>query len=59
MSKLPKYRCPYCDRLLYKGHIIEIAIKCPRCKHIIYYEILEMKQAIDEYRVRNSKRIEG
>lgn len=53
MAELPENRCPYCNRLLYYGYVAEISIKCPRCKHIIHYEILDLKQAIDEHRRSN------
>ena len=28
---LPEVRCPQCNRLLFKGRVIEVEIKCPKC----------------------------
>lgn len=28
-------RCPGCNKLLFKGSVIAVQIKCPRCKRII------------------------
>jgi phage FluMu protein Com len=53
---LPVHRCPYCNKFLYRGDIIEIEIKCPRCKHIIHWEYLDLKQAVNDYRKRHSLR---
>ncbi len=43
---LPEQRCYNCGKLLYYGYVMKISIKCPRCKTVIYHEILDMKQAI-------------
>jgi len=32
---LPEVRCPNCNRLLFKGRIIQIEVKCPKC-HFCY-----------------------
>ena len=29
------YRCPCCNRLLVRGQLIEISLKCPKCKRIV------------------------
>jgi len=50
-------RCPYCNKLLYKGEIIEVEIKCPRCKKLVYFRLLEIKEKIIEYRDRTQKQI--
>ena len=31
---LKEYRCPVCRRLLFKGKIIEIETRCPKCKKL-------------------------
>lgn len=49
---MKEHRCPYCNKLLYRGDVIEIQIKCSRCKHVIHYEVLELKKAINEHRDR-------
>ena len=28
---LPEVRCPQCNRLLFKGRVIQVEIKCPKC----------------------------
>ena len=55
MKQLRDKRCPYCNRLLYKGEVLRLQIKCPRCKGIVYHEVLDLKAAIDEHRNRNQK----
>ncbi len=32
-----EYRCPHCNKLLFKGRICEIEAKCPRCKKILFF----------------------
>ncbi|WP_156952631.1 Com family DNA-binding transcriptional regulator [Maridesulfovibrio frigidus] len=29
------HRCPVCGRLLMKGQLIEVQVKCPKCKKIV------------------------
>jgi phage FluMu protein Com len=52
MKHLPEQRCPTCNKLLYRGYPMRIQIKCARCKSIVFHEILEMKQDINEHRNR-------
>lgn len=59
-DELPEVRCPHCikmgfdsRKLLYKGEVMRIQIKCPRCKSYIYYEILDLQQAIKKHVNRN------
>ena len=49
-EQLPERRCPYCNKLLYKGEVLRIEIKCPRCKHIVYYRILGLQTRIKQAR---------
>nr|WP_143122650.1 Com family DNA-binding transcriptional regulator [Sporomusa acidovorans] len=37
-SETIAFRCPKCNRLLFKGCIKYVEIKCPRCGHIQYVE---------------------
>ncbi len=30
-----EHRCPVCRRLLMKGRLIEVQVKCPKCKKIV------------------------
>ncbi|NDV28035.1 Com family DNA-binding transcriptional regulator [Desulfovibrio sp. JC010] len=32
---MSEHRCPVCRRLLLKGKIIEVQVKCPKCKKIV------------------------
>lgn len=47
---LTDHRCPNCNRLLYRGDILRIQIKCPRCKQVVYHEILDLKEALNVHR---------
>lgn len=29
------YRCPCCNRLLARGKLIDLSLKCPKCKRIV------------------------
>ncbi|MBI9112815.1 Com family DNA-binding transcriptional regulator [Maridesulfovibrio ferrireducens] len=29
------HRCPVCGRLLMKGKVIEVQVKCPKCKKLV------------------------
>lgn len=31
---MKEYRCLTCNKLLFKGRLIVIEIKCPRCKYL-------------------------
>ena len=33
-QKLREIRCRKCNRLLMKGHVLQIEIKCPKCGYI-------------------------
>jgi len=54
--KLTDHRCPHCNRLLYRGEILRLQIKCPRCKHVVYHEILDLKEALNVHRDRHKIR---
>ncbi|WP_432735821.1 Com family DNA-binding transcriptional regulator [Maridesulfovibrio sp. FT414] len=30
-----EHRCPVCRRLLMKGKVIEVQVKCPKCKKLV------------------------
>ncbi|CCO25009.1 Com family DNA-binding transcriptional regulator [Maridesulfovibrio hydrothermalis] len=30
-----EHRCPVCRRLLMKGKVVEVQVKCPKCKKLI------------------------
>ncbi|WP_084146968.1 Com family DNA-binding transcriptional regulator [Maridesulfovibrio zosterae] len=32
---MTEHRCPVCKRLLMKGNIIEVQVKCPKCKKLV------------------------
>lgn len=32
---MTNYRCPYCNKLLFRGKIKKVEIKCSRCKKIV------------------------
>jgi DNA-directed RNA polymerase subunit RPC12/RpoP len=32
-----EYRCPHCSKLLMKGDVILVQVKCPRCKNIVTF----------------------
>lgn len=32
---MTEHRCPVCRRLLLKGRIVEVQIKCPKCKKLV------------------------
>ncbi|WP_415716984.1 Com family DNA-binding transcriptional regulator [Maridesulfovibrio sp.] len=32
---MTEHRCPVCRRLLMKGKVIEVHIKCPKCKKLV------------------------
>ncbi|WP_321404558.1 Com family DNA-binding transcriptional regulator [Maridesulfovibrio sp.] len=32
---MQEHRCPSCNRLLMKGKVIEVQVKCPKCKKIV------------------------
>lgn len=32
---MSEHRCPCCKRLLMTGDLIEVQIKCPKCKKIV------------------------
>jgi phage FluMu protein Com len=49
MKDLPEHRCPNCGRLLYKGIVMEIQVKCSRCKSMVCFTLLDMKQKVTEY----------
>jgi phage FluMu protein Com len=49
MRELPEHRCPACNRLLYKGVVMEVHVKCPRCGALVCFTLLDMKQRIVEY----------
>jgi len=46
---LPEHRCYKCGKLLYKGEVIRIEVKCPRCRNIVYHEILDLQKAVKQY----------
>jgi phage FluMu protein Com len=52
-SKLRDVRCPYCDRLLYRGEVVMVQIKCPRCKNVILHQVLSLKESISVHRDSN------
>jgi hypothetical protein len=29
------YRCPACGRLLFRGRVIQVETRCPRCKRLV------------------------
>ena len=29
------YRCPECGRLLFRGRVIQVETRCPRCKRLV------------------------
>ncbi len=33
-----EYRCPNCSKLLMKGDVNLVQIKCPRCKNIVTFK---------------------
>lgn len=33
-----EWRCPCCQRLLFRGSIVKLQIKCPRCKSVTVLE---------------------
>lgn len=33
-AELVLYRCPHCNRLLFKGCVRYVEIKCPRCGYV-------------------------
>ncbi|MGQ3663300.1 Com family DNA-binding transcriptional regulator [Citrobacter braakii] len=39
---MPLCRCEKCNKLLLKGHFIEIEIKCPRCGHLQTLKAVEL-----------------
>ncbi|WP_084407587.1 Com family DNA-binding transcriptional regulator [Maridesulfovibrio bastinii] len=30
-----EFRCPVCRRLLFKGEIVRVQVKCPKCKKLV------------------------
>ncbi|WP_419779244.1 Com family DNA-binding transcriptional regulator [Maridesulfovibrio sp.] len=32
---MTEHRCPVCRRLLLKGKVIEVQVKCPKCKKMV------------------------
>lgn len=30
-----EYRCPECGRLLFRGQVIQVETRCPRCKRMV------------------------
>ena len=38
---LPEVRCPQCNRLLFKGRVIEVEIKCPKCHEMLFQQDYE------------------
>ena len=36
-----EHRCPVCRRLLIKGKVIDVQIKCPKCKKLVKFSAEE------------------
>ena len=36
--ELPQKRCDKCNRLLFRGYVKSITIKCPKCGNILFFE---------------------
>ncbi|MCP4719526.1 MAG: Com family DNA-binding transcriptional regulator [Desulfobacteraceae bacterium] len=34
-KELKAYRCPNCDKLLFKGHVSSLTMICPRCNNFV------------------------
>lgn len=30
-----EFRCPVCRRLLFKGEIVRVQVKCPKCRKLV------------------------
>lgn len=35
---MKQWRCPVCSRLLFKGTIVRVQVKCPRCRSLTLLE---------------------
>jgi hypothetical protein len=46
VGRLDDQRCPRCNKLLYRGEVIRIQIKCPRCKHLVHHEVLHLRRRV-------------
>jgi len=41
------YRCPVCDKILFKGHVFSIFMPCPHCNKFISIMIKKMQKTLN------------
>lgn len=51
-EELPEVRCPYCNKLFFKGYIWVVEVKCPRCKNVVNLQVLNLKDRIKQAKKR-------